>query len=117
MHEAGLAASVLEIAEREARGRQVTQVHLKLGEFTGVVPAALEFAFEALRQQTKCCRDALLVIDRVPLSGHCPECEWIGTPERTYCLVCPQCESPVEILTGREMNVEAIDVKESAHVC
>lgn len=113
MHEAGIAASILEIAERQAQVRPIMRVYLKLGELTGVVPDSLQFAFEALRTQTRCAQEAELEISIVPLSGHCPECDWTGQPERTYCLACPVCENPVTILTGREMQVEAIDVKEN----
>jgi hydrogenase nickel incorporation protein HypA/HybF len=116
MHEAGIAASILEIAEREARRGDATaiaKVHLKLGEFTGVVREALEFAFEALKVQSRLARYAELIIESIPLSGHCPDCDWIGQPERAYHLVCPRCGMPIEILTGREMQVEAIDIEEN----
>lgn len=118
MHEAGLAASIIEIAEAEARKHEaiaVRSVRLRLGEFTGVVRAALDFAFEALKPGTVL-HDAVLEVESIPLTGSCPDCLWIGAPEQDFCLVCPQCGTPVEILTGREMSVDSIEIEEPSHV-
>lgn len=115
MHEAGLAASIIEIAEAEARKREaiaVRSVRLRLGEFTGVVAEALDFAFEALKRGTLL-EDAVLEVERIPLVGSCPDCLWVGRPAEDFCLVCAHCGSPVEILTGREMAVESIEIEES----
>jgi hydrogenase nickel incorporation protein HypA/HybF len=117
MREASVAANILEAAERQAQGRKITRICVKLGEYTGVIPAALDRAFQSLRAQTRLAREAELAIDIVPLSGHCPDCDWIGQPDRTYCLVCPRCECPVNVLTGRELEVETIDLKENIAAC
>jgi hydrogenase nickel incorporation protein HypA/HybF len=111
MHEAGIAASILEIAEQEARrrpGAGVRVIKLRLGEMTGVDRSALDFAFECLRVGTLA-EYAELEVERVPLSGVC-DCGWTGVPQQTYCLACPQCQMPVTVLSGREMQVEYIEV-------
>ena len=116
MHEAGIAAGVLEIAERVARERgpkaEVRTVCVRVGAFTGVAVEALEFAFESLRGQTLC-TNATLEIERVPLLGICPDCGWTGPPVEDYCLICPQCANPVQILSGRELDVAYVDVEGS----
>ena len=52
MHEAGIAAEILEIARAQAvaHGKaRVAEVTVRVGDMSGVVAEALEFAFEALR--------------------------------------------------------------------
>jgi Zn finger protein HypA/HybF involved in hydrogenase expression len=71
-----------------------------------VVQEALEFAFEALQP------GVLLEIERIPLIGACPVCKWTGPPEEDYCLICPRCNSPVNIVSGREMQVEWIELED-----
>ena len=118
MHEAGLAARIVEIAEAKARQHEavaVRSVRLRLGEFTGVVREALDFAFEALKRNTLL-ENAVLEVESVPLTGSCPDCLWVGAPQQDFCLVCPQCGTPVEILTGREMAVESIEIEEPSYV-
>lgn len=107
MHEAGIAASIIDIAQNAAHGRAITKIHLTLGAFTGVVQEALEFAFEAIAT------GAILEIERVLLIGACPQCRWTGPPEEDYCLICPRCNSPVAIVSGREMQVAWIELEEN----
>src|SRR5271165_797611 len=114
MHEAGIAASIIEIAENVARGRAILKIHLQLGAFTGIVREALEFAFEALKDDTPAAR-AVLEIEAIPLIGACPSCGWSGPPEEDYCLICPRCNTPVKIVSGREMQVEYVDLGEPIH--
>lgn len=114
MHETGLAASILDIAEREAQrhgSNRIRLIRLRLGSFTGVVRESLEFAFEALRPGTLA-EEAVLDIEPVPLGAKCPSCGWNGEPVREFCFICPTCNRPVEILSGREMQVEFIELEE-----
>ncbi|MBL8217392.1 MAG: hydrogenase maturation nickel metallochaperone HypA [Bryobacterales bacterium] len=116
MHEAGIAAGVLELAERVAADRGpgicVRTVRVRVGEFTGVAVEALEFAFESLRTHTRC-EDAVLEVERVPLLGLCPNCGWTGPPAEPYCLICPHCGQPAQILSGRELEVDYVDIEGS----
>lgn len=111
MHEAGIAAGILELAGEKADGRSIAAIGVRLGEFTGVVREALEFAFEALRAETPA-SGARLEIEIVPLLGQCADCGWSGRPEREFCFVCPRCSAPVEVVSGREMEVAYIDLAE-----
>lgn len=116
MHELSIAESILDIVTAEAvkhRAPAVTAIKLRLGEFTGVVREALEFAFEIARQGTVAER-AALEIEWVPLETRCPGCGLTGRPGEDFCLVCERCGKPVEILSGREMQVEYVDLGETA---
>jgi|ERR1035441_2074154 hydrogenase nickel incorporation protein HypA/HybF len=112
MHEAGIAQSIIEIAENVAQDRAILKIHVRLGAFTGVVREALEFAFEALKADTPASH-ALLEIERIPLIGGCPACGWTGPPEEDYCLICPRCSTPATIVSGREMQVEWVELDDS----
>ncbi len=114
MHELALAQSVLEIGETEARKHRakcILKIKLRLGEFTGVVREALEFSFQAAKVGTLA-ESADLEIESVPLASRCPNCGRTARPEGDLCLLCPACGAPVEILSGREMLVEYIDLDE-----
>lgn len=56
LHELSIAESVVQIASRQADGRQVTKVRMKVGHLRQVVPSDLAFSFE-------------LVADGVVVSG------------------------------------------------
>lgn len=112
MHELALAQSILEIGEEEARKRpaaRVRRIKLRLGEFTGVVPEALEFSFQVAKRGTLA-ENAELEIERVSLQARCPACGGMVRPEADFCLICPACGAPVEIDSGREMQVEYVDL-------
>lgn len=115
MHEAGIAAGVIEIAGRAAAGQGaaawVRTVKVRIGALTGVAVEALDFAFESLRQGTRCAA-ATLDVERIPLRGLCPDCGWEGEPEEDFCLLCAQCRAPVTVLSGRELDVEYVDIED-----
>jgi hydrogenase nickel incorporation protein HypA/HybF len=115
MHEAGIAATILEIAEQQARFHNavaVSRVHVQLGEFTSVVREALLFAWDALRGGTVAA-DAELEIQTILLGCTCRNCDWTGRPTPdNLILLCPRCGQPLEVLAGREMLVQFIDLVE-----
>ena len=115
MHELSVAESILNIAVTEAQKHDapaIERIKLRLGEFTGVVRDALEFAFEVDRQGTLA-EFAVLEIEIVPLRTKCPNCGCLDRPAGDFCLLCERCGQPVEILTGREMEVEYVDLAEA----
>jgi hydrogenase nickel incorporation protein HypA/HybF len=118
MHEAGIAASILDIAEDEARrhgSARILLIRLRLGAFTGVVRESLEFAFDALRAGTLA-ENAVLEVETVPLCAACPACGWTGETRQDLCFICPACHQPLEILSGREMQVDSIDLEDCPEV-
>jgi hydrogenase nickel incorporation protein HypA/HybF len=119
MHELSLAQGIVEIAEATAQQHHaaaVRRVKLRLGEFTGVVREALEFGFEIARRGTAA-ETAVLEIECVPLATRCPQCGTMGRPIEDFCLICTQCGSPVDIVSGREMQVEYVDLAEASDLC
>jgi hydrogenase nickel incorporation protein HypA/HybF len=115
MHELSIATSIIEIAEAQARAhcsKSIRTIRLRLGEFTSVVREALEFSFEVARQGTLA-EHATLEIETVPLVARCAKCGAVKQPAHEICLVCPGCGSPLEIVSGEELQVVYIELDES----
>ena len=113
MHELSIALSMIEqiTEESEARGGlQVEAVHLRLGVFSGVDKSALVFAYDLACEGTPL-EGSRLVIETVPLLIYCPNCKSERTPESTYQLCCPLCQTPAQsVLRGREIEVASLEV-------
>ena len=112
MHELGITQSIVEIAERTAReqgAQRVTRVTVEIGALCGVVPAAVEFCFEACTAGTllQGCR---LEIHHVPGQGRCGACA-SQFPLAPQTFVCPVCGAlgPTR-LTGEELRVIELEV-------
>jgi hydrogenase nickel incorporation protein HypA/HybF len=108
-----IAQGILEIALHTATqhaAKRVFRIRLLIGQLTEVEPDSLRFCFEALAANTPA-DGAELDVNIVPLMGHCRECgrEFIIENYRFYC---PDCGSAgVEILSGRELKVEHLEVE------
>jgi hydrogenase nickel incorporation protein HypA/HybF len=112
MHEMSIAQSVLDIAfgemEKRAAGR-VQKIKITIGEFSGVVKDALEFAFEVLTPDTPASK-AEIEIEVVPLTAVCETCGPVACRLNDLNLACPTCKATLTISGGREMRVEYLDL-------
>lgn len=110
MHEAGIAESILGIANDVARENgltRVTAITIQIGKFTGIEPDALDFAFQLMTKDTPM-EDAELVIEKTPLLLRCKKCEGEYGVEGED-LHCPLCGAEdFLILQGREMVVRFV---------
>jgi hydrogenase nickel incorporation protein HypA/HybF len=113
MHEAAIMRGVLDLAESAARKREaksIKKIKLQIGEFSGVVQEALEFAFEALKPNTLA-QDAELEVEIVKLRVACENCPGIDGAVSDFNFRCPQCGHPVVIVAGREMQLEYLNLE------
>jgi hydrogenase nickel incorporation protein HypA/HybF len=112
MHEYSIMQSALNQALQEARlagAARVHEVRLRIGVLSGVVPEALEFAFEALTPGTPA-DHARLTIENVPAQFWCAVCGKEFVSANLYS-ECPDCGSPSnELRAGRELELSAIEV-------
>jgi hydrogenase nickel incorporation protein HypA/HybF len=114
MHETGIAAEILNIAEREAARRgaaAVASVTVRVGDLSGVAPEALAFAFEALCEGTAAA-GARLTIERVAVRALCPACGLESMPETDLVLWCAGCGAVLEVVAGQELQVESLEIRE-----
>ncbi len=104
-----LLAVVLEHAEK-ADARRVTRINLRIGEMSGIVDESIQFYFDFLAKDTLA-EGAQLGFTRVPVRFACRGCGGEFEPEERN-WACPICGTTGgEIIAGREMSVESIEVE------
>ncbi|MBN8527340.1 MAG: hydrogenase maturation nickel metallochaperone HypA [Planctomycetes bacterium] len=109
MHEVGIIRSTLDAAADASGGADVAAVHLRIGALTGVVPAALQHAWTALRAGTVC-EEARLAIEIVPGRCHCAPCAAVFASSALI-PACPHCGRPPDaILAGRELELATLEL-------
>ena len=112
MHEFSIMQSALSQALRETRQAGATRVHeirLRVGALSGVVPEALQFAFEALTPGTPA-EGARLTIENVAARFWCATClrEFVAANLHAEC---PDCGRPsAELRAGRELELSSLEV-------
>jgi hydrogenase nickel incorporation protein HypA/HybF len=112
LHELSIAESVVRIASRQADGRRVTKVQMKVGYLRQVVPSALTFGFGLLAEGTPV-EGAELEMEQIPAEGRCRSC---GVESRlgSFPLQCVKCGGfDLEILKGEELMVESLELEEA----
>jgi len=112
LHELSIAESVVRIASRQADGRAVTKVQMKVGYLRQVVPSALSFGFGLLAEGTPV-EGAELEIEQVPAEGRCRGCG-VESLLVDFPLQCEECGGfDLEILKGEELMVESLELEEA----
>jgi len=112
LHEATVAAGILETVERVAADNcatRITGIRLQIGEFTCIQPEALRFCLQALCEGT-IAQGAALSIVRIKTAAVCRECRSEFSVHEIE-FRCPTCASTnIELLSGRELVIESIEV-------
>lgn len=112
MHELSLAQSLVEIAEEHARragGAIIRSITVEVGELSGVVPEALEFAFDVCSQGTRA-EGAALVLRHMPGHGRCVACA-AQAECHELTAVCPACGAlAFELNAGLELRVLELEI-------
>ncbi len=113
MHEMGIAMEILKIVEAsipaDMNSVRVRKINLKVGRFSAVVPDSLRFCFEVAADKTAAA-GAELAIEEIPVTAQCGDCghQWEA---ETPVFICPACSSgKIELLSGRELNIESIEI-------
>ncbi len=117
MHELSIAMSIVELAEEEIERRgnvQITAVHLKLGELSGVVKEALLASYEMACEGTSLA-GSRLVVENVPVVAFCSRCQAPRPVSSIQLFCCAECGTPTsEIVQGKEIEVVALEIEEWA---
>ncbi len=94
---------------QQAGANHVRVVRLRIGALSGVVPEALQFAFEALAPGTPA-QGAQLAIEQVPARFWCPTCRR-EFPAADLLAECPDCHGlSGELRAGRELEVASLEI-------
>jgi hydrogenase nickel incorporation protein HypA/HybF len=116
MHELSIALGIIDIATEEAerRGATLAAVHIKVGALSGVVPRALEAAYELAREGTPAA-ESQLVIEECPVVVRCGRCGVEAEVASIQLLEWSRCGAPAaQVISGRELEVVALELGESA---
>ena len=110
MHELSIAFNIVEIAKEsveKSNANTVTEIELEVGELSGVVYDALEFALEEAVKNS-ILENAKRIVHKVKAVAKCESCSHefdandIFTP-------CPKCKSMQnDIIQGKELKVKSI---------
>ena len=111
----GIALQIVEIATAslppDLGEVRVAAVNLKIGKLAAVIPDSLRLCFDVAIKDTPL-EGASLVIDEVPVVAACNDCHAQWTIDEPV-FICKTCRSgSLEILSGRELDIESIEVVE-----
>lgn len=94
---------------KERGAKKVHRIGLRVGELSGVLPDALEFAFSVLTPGTVA-ENACLEIERVKIACQCSNCVLeFEVEDFNYC--CPRCGvTSTKVIRGEELQLSFIEV-------
>lgn len=110
MHEFSIAEAIVRTSEEVLRangGGRAEKVHLRIGELRQVVPDALTFAFDILKEDTLLA-NASLEWETVPAQVRCRSCGTEYHPRDVF-WECPSCGAiGAEVVAGEELEIVSI---------
>lgn len=118
MHEFSIGESIVRSVMAELERQNVPpgalcSVRIAVGALHQIIPDTLIFAYTSLTQDTPAA-GSRLVLRSVPVTARCKACGWEGALQVPVFL-CGACQSgAIELLTGMELQLESLEVKEDA---
>jgi hydrogenase nickel incorporation protein HypA/HybF len=113
MHEQSIVESLLAIAienAEKAKAKKILRIYLVVGELSGVVDESVNFYFSFLSKNT-IAADASILFTHTPARLRCRKCN-IEFIAENLDFRCPNCrEEQVEIIGGRELYIESLEVE------
>lgn len=114
MHELSVAKNIIDIASQYASQHQVehiTGLDVEVGDLSGVVMEALEFAMEEAVKNTLF-EGATIHLIPVPGQGQCADCHHTYHLEEFF-RECPACGSfNITVIQGKELRVKSMHVED-----
>jgi hydrogenase nickel incorporation protein HypA/HybF len=112
MHEMGVAAQIIQIAESaipEDYDGPVTKINVRIGKMSSIVPESLKFCFEVSSEDTKL-KGAEFVVEEVPVVFLCKECkkETEADGPQFSCQACGG--NSIKIVSGKELEITSIEI-------
>ena len=111
MHELSIVEGILEAVLPEVSKynvSRVTEIRLKSGELSGIVPQCIDEYFRIAAAGT-IAEGARIRIEKLPVVISCPDCGYSGTI-RIGKYSCPRCSGiGFKITSGREYYVDSVE--------
>lgn len=112
MHELSIIEQVLELALEQAKKQGAIRIHqlnMRIGEISGVVPEALQFAFDVATEGTAAA-GARLDVETIPAICYCNNCKIQFQPVNIF-YECPQCgQLSADLRQGREIELSSLEI-------
>ncbi|MBP0001680.1 MAG: hydrogenase maturation nickel metallochaperone HypA [Cyanobacteria bacterium SID2] len=112
MHEVGIMERTLEIALDRAQNSGASQIHhlkMRVGALSGVVPEALNFAFDVVTEGT-IAQNAQFEIESVPARCYCSQCQAEFEP-KDIIFECPTCHRvSANVISGKELELTSLEI-------
>ena len=113
MHELSIATQIVDSLNRdlaEQPGR-ILAVRLEVGMLSGVVPDALQFAWEIVCEGSRF-KGSVLQIQEMPLVAHCSVCGVDRELPSIDCIRCPVCGDPASrIVSGQQLLIRSVEIE------
>lgn len=113
MHEQSIAESLLILAlekAEKAKAKKILKIHVVAGELSGILEETLGSYFGSISKNT-IAAEASLDFIHVPVRLRCRNCNTIFLPEKLN-FYCPNCrEQQPEIISGRELYVDNMEIE------
>lgn len=113
MHELGIVMHVIRQVEDVAAKngvKEVTKLHIEVGEVSSVVPALFEDCFAWAKKRTQYLQNAQLDLIVLEAVSYCRTCRQTFRTAQ-YAKVCPHCGGEDTYLaTGNEISIRDIEV-------
>lgn len=117
MHELTVALRVCETLDAELTSddiEAVTEVRLRVGALSGIVPEALTFAWGPATSGSTLLAGSQLSIEWVDAAGRCPRCRRTRIVDDLSSFRCTVCGEPIEeVVGGHELEILSVDVSDS----
>jgi len=114
MHELSIAMNIVEIVEEHSGGpdgKKISAVEIEIGDQSGVIIEALQFALEEA-VKSSVMENARILINRIPAKCKCLSCGHEFVPEDII-TPCPECgHLYADVIQGREMKIRKISFSE-----
>jgi len=110
MHEASIVQELLAMVQRQVPpGRRTLSIQVSVGRLTNISPAAMQFYFEVLRDDTVG-PQAVLEVRQEPLRAHCVDCGGrVELEEAAWS--CPACGAlALQFENGDELDLCSVAV-------
>lgn len=92
---------------------RVVRVGLQVGALSGIVPAALEFAWPHAMSDSPLLDGSTVDVEWIDVTGRCERCDAVRTLPGLVSLRCPVCGTPLAEITGGDaLDITTVDVRD-----